>query len=118
MFITLGFVFGILSFGVPKFAVVFLLIQILSPRYWHQVFLWVMASACTLFLTVCIILTYAQCNPPRALWTFNIPDAKCIDPGATVPVAVFAGGEWPLSLISIHGAEIWMLIMPKPFPPS
>lgn len=93
MRITLGFVPGIIAFGLPKLAVISLLMQLLAPSRLHAALLWAFGAICLVLLVACIVWTYAQCDPPRAMWTFDLPGAKCSKPGATVPVSVAAGGE-------------------------
>jgi rhodopsin domain-containing protein len=95
MYITLGFVPGILSFTVPKFAVVLLLCNLLNPVRAHRWFLWTMAVINFIAITVCIVMVYASCDPPYAMWTLSVVP-KCWNPNVVVYSSIFAGGKLPL----------------------
>ena len=90
-YITIGFVPGILSFTVPKFAVVLLLCDLLNPSRLHRWFLWGMAAINFTAIIVCIIIVYASCDPPYAMWTLSVVP-KCWDPKVVVYSSIFAGG--------------------------
>ena len=94
MYITLGFVPGILSFTVPKFAVILLLCNLLNPSRLHRWFLWTMAAINFIAIVVCIAIVYASCDPPYAMWTLSVVP-KCWDPNVVVYSSVFAGGRCP-----------------------
>ncbi|KAL2017579.1 hypothetical protein VTK56DRAFT_1952 [Thermocarpiscus australiensis] len=71
---------GILSFSLPKFAVVSLLTRLLNPSRWHRIFLWALAGVCNLILIGCVIILFAQCDPSASQWDFSLtPQAKCWD---------------------------------------
>lgn len=46
----------------------------------------------TVMATLCIIFTYAQCNPPRALWE-PVPGAKCWNPDSQANFSIATTGE-------------------------
>jgi len=83
---------GILSFSLPKFAVVSLLTRLLNPSRWHRIFLWLLAGVCQLALLGCVIILFAQCQPSAAQWDFSLtPTATCWDKWILVNYSIFAG---------------------------
>ncbi|KAK3335272.1 hypothetical protein B0T19DRAFT_351385 [Cercophora scortea] len=90
-FTIFGFVPGIMSFALPKFAVVSLLTRLLNPSRTHRIFLWVMAALCQTLLLGCVIILFAQCSPSRAQWDFSITDAVCWDHWILVKYSIGAG---------------------------
>jgi hypothetical protein len=93
MYITLGFVPGILSFTVPKFAVILLLCNLLNPTRLHRWVLWTMSAINFAAITACIVIVYAACEPVYAQWTLSIVP-KCWDPSYIVYSSIFAGGRF------------------------
>lgn len=87
-----GFLPGILSFALPKFAVVALLTRIMNTSRIHRIFLWTMTSLCLLSLLGCIIILFAQCTPAKSQWDFSIK-GKCWDPWVLVHYSMYAGGQ-------------------------
>ena len=81
---------GVMSFGLPKFAVVDLLTRLMNPSKWHRRFLWGMCILCllTLFATVGTLL--GQCTPTRAMWNFDM-EMTCVDPAHIVGFSLYAG---------------------------
>ncbi|KAI0006846.1 hypothetical protein F4779DRAFT_545928 [Xylariaceae sp. FL0662B] len=81
--------FGILTLPVGKISVVLLLQRLMGPtatfRKW---FLWVNMALFSASMVVSSILSFAQCNPPRALWT-EVPGATCLDPSIQADFAEF-----------------------------
>jgi hypothetical protein len=59
---------GIMSFTLPKFAVVILLVKILNPGRWHRAFMWAVTILYFLLSTGQITLNFAQCTPAAAQW--------------------------------------------------
>ncbi|KAH9232500.1 hypothetical protein K456DRAFT_1750874 [Colletotrichum gloeosporioides 23] len=53
-----GFPAGVMSFGLPKLAVVALLTRIMNPSKGHKIFLWAMTLFCLANLAGCWILVY------------------------------------------------------------
>ncbi|KAK3693451.1 hypothetical protein B0T22DRAFT_370054 [Podospora appendiculata] len=90
-FTIFGFVPGVMSFALPKFAVVSLLTRLLNPSRKHRIFLWAMAGLCQILLLGCIIILFAQCSPSRAQWDFSITDAVCWDHWILVKYSIGAG---------------------------
>jgi hypothetical protein len=87
-----GFLPGVMSFGLPKFAVVALLTRILNASRSHRVFLWCMTGLCMVSLLGCIVILFAQCTPSQSQWDFSI-QGKCWDRSILVHYSMFAGGE-------------------------
>lgn len=87
-----GFLPGILSFALPKFAAVALLTRLLNASRAHTIFLWALTTWCCVSLMGCIVILFAQCTPSRSQWDFNVK-GKCWDPWILVYYAMYAGGE-------------------------
>ncbi|KAJ9143879.1 Integral membrane protein [Pleurostoma richardsiae] len=87
---TAAFCPGVLSFGLPKMAVIVLLTRLLNPRPYHKYFLWFMGIWCqlTLFATVGVLL--GRCTPARSLWDFSVK-GKCFDTSILVAYCIYAG---------------------------
>jgi hypothetical protein len=85
-----GFCPGILSFAIPKLAVVALLTRIMNPSQRHKVFLWAMTVGCLVILMGCVIIIYAQCTPTQSQWDFSVP-GTCWSPWILIYYAIFAG---------------------------
>ncbi|RYP27379.1 hypothetical protein DL768_011247 [Monosporascus sp. mg162] len=88
-----GFVPGVLSFAVPKLAVVALLVRLLNPSKTHRNFLWFLSGSCILVLMGCIAILFGQCIPSRSQWDFSIIEKTCIDPYVLVDYSIFAGAS-------------------------
>jgi len=87
-----GFAPGVLSFVTPKLAVVALLTRIMNPSGRTKIFLWALTCVSGLFIVGCVIILYAQCDPPKALWDSTVENPKCWDPTILVDYSIFAGG--------------------------
>jgi hypothetical protein len=81
---------GILSFAIPKLAVVALLTKLLNPSPAHRVFLWCASSVTTIVLFGCVVILYAQCTPSRSQWDFSVK-GECWSIWVLVNYAIFAG---------------------------
>lgn len=88
---TAAFCPGVISFGLPMLAVVYLLTKLLNPSKLHTYFLWWLGIWCqlTLFATVGILL--GKCTPARSLWDFSVK-GTCIDNNILVSYCIYAGG--------------------------
>ncbi|KAK2049471.1 integral membrane protein [Colletotrichum somersetense] len=86
-----GFPFGVMSFGLPKLAVVSLLTRIMNPSRRHTIFLWSISLFCLLNLVVCIIILFAQCQPSRSQWDFSVTKKTCWDRNVLVYFAIYSG---------------------------
>ncbi|KAK8862590.1 integral membrane protein [Apiospora arundinis] len=88
---TAAFCPGILSFGLPKLAVIALLTRILNPSRAHLWFLWTMGIVCTASLLATVGVLLGQCTPARSLWTFSITEKTCFDKKILIDYCVYAG---------------------------
>ena len=88
---TAAFCPGVMSFGLPKLAVIYLLTKLLNPSRWHKWFLWWQGIWCqlTLFATVGVLL--GRCRPARSLWDFSV-EGTCFDNNILVAYCIYAGG--------------------------
>lgn len=86
-----GFCPGILSFAVPKLAVVVLLTRLLNPGRRHRVFLWGLVALCSVSLIACVPVLFGRCTPSRALWDLSVPPDACFSPWVLVFFAMYAG---------------------------
>jgi hypothetical protein len=83
--------FSIMNLAFVKLSISFLLLRILGPHAkWSKLFLHVNMVLFTLTMVVASILTFVQCDPPRALWE-PVPGAKCWDPSIQAGYATFGG---------------------------
>lgn len=81
--------FGILTLPVGKISVVLLLERIMGQTtIWRRWFLWVNMALFTASMVVSSILSFAQCNPPRALWS-EVPGSVCLKPSIQANFATF-----------------------------
>lgn len=87
-----GFLPSILSFGLPKLAVVALLTKIVLPSRRHRYFMWFITTLCTLMLVACIVVMYARCTPARSQWDFSVK-GRCWSPWILVRFSVLAGSK-------------------------
>ncbi|KAK4232889.1 hypothetical protein C8A03DRAFT_19924 [Achaetomium macrosporum] len=59
---------GILSFVVPKFAVVILLAKILDPGRRHKMFMWIISAVYSLMSVGIVVAVWVQCTPVAVQW--------------------------------------------------
>ncbi|KAK4120186.1 hypothetical protein N657DRAFT_538094, partial [Parathielavia appendiculata] len=59
---------GILSFTLPKFAVVILLVKVFNPGRWHRAFFWIISLLYLLGSVGGAILNFVECTPAAAQW--------------------------------------------------
>ncbi|CAG9950727.1 unnamed protein product [Clonostachys rosea f. rosea IK726] len=90
LFTILSFPFGILSFTIPKLAVVTLLTRLLNPSRVRQAFLWSLAWLCLISVIICIIILFTQCTPAAFMWG-GAPEGKCISPWVLINFSIFTG---------------------------
>ena len=95
-FTMLNFPFGILSFALPKVAVVALLVRVLSPHRNHRYFLWGLSLTCMVLLLISPLLLFLQCRPVYSAWTLDFPrdQVKCWDPSVLLDFSTVAGCEY------------------------
>ncbi|KAK2616015.1 hypothetical protein N8I77_002734 [Diaporthe amygdali] len=83
--------FSIMNLAVVKLSMSFLLLRILGPQArWSKWFLYVNMVLFTTTMIVASIITFVQCDPPRALWE-PVPGAKCWDASVQAGYATFGG---------------------------
>lgn len=89
---TAAFCPGVISFGLPKMAVITLLMRLLNPGRLHKWFLWWLGiwAQLTLFATVGVLL--GRCTPARSLWDFSVK-GECFDNSILVAYCIYAGGK-------------------------
>ncbi|KAI3530439.1 integral membrane protein [Colletotrichum filicis] len=81
---------GIMSFGLPKLAVVSLLTRLMNPGVYHKWFLWWMGIWCQLTLFVTVGLLIGRCTPASSLWDFSI-QGTCFSPDILINFSIYAG---------------------------
>lgn len=93
---TVSFLFGIISFTVPKLAVSAMLNRILNPNIIHRIGLWFLTGFAAAVSAICIIILFTMCDPPKALWQTHLVmgGAKCKDTWILIDYAIFTGGEY------------------------
>lgn len=100
---SLSFLFGIVSFSIPKLAVAAMLTRIMNPNFWNRLAIWGLTGLGAVISGICIIVLFTMCDPPRALWKTHLVKegkASCRDTWILINYAIFTGG---LSLFQ------WML---------
>lgn len=104
LFTMLNFPFGIVAFGLPKIAVVALLVRLMNPSKMHRIFLWSLSITTLLVLIGCIGILFGQCTPSYAQWNLDITEKKCWNKWIIVYYAIGAGGEslGPNSSVRFH----------------
>ncbi|TDZ17900.1 hypothetical protein Cob_v009185 [Colletotrichum orbiculare MAFF 240422] len=85
-----GFPAGVMSFGLPKVAVVVLLTRILNPGPRHKNILWGLSLFCLLSLTANMVLLFIRCRPTQSNWDFSL-SPRCWDKWILVYFAVYTG---------------------------
>ncbi|KAL9118844.1 MAG: hypothetical protein Q9187_004601 [Circinaria calcarea] len=82
--------FGIMALGTSKISVAFLLLRIFGPNtVWRRWFLYVTMVITFLVNALACIISFVQCNPPRALWE-TVPGARCWDPSSQANYSTFS----------------------------
>jgi hypothetical protein len=81
---------GVLSFAIPKLAVVALLTKLLNPSPAHRMFMWCSTSLTTIVIFGCVVILYAQCTPSRSQWDFSV-EGSCWSRWILVNYSIFAG---------------------------
>lgn len=100
----ISFIFGIISFALPKLAVAALFHRILNPTTFQQVIIWGLVSLVALIGLVNILIYVTMCDPIQGIWKPSMVmrgEAKCRDIWILVDYATFNGGELFFPRISI-----------------
>ncbi|KAK3312111.1 hypothetical protein B0H66DRAFT_486236 [Apodospora peruviana] len=90
LLVSASFVPSLLSFGLPKFAIVALLCRLLNPARWHRIFLWCWTSFVLACVLVGPLLHFTTCSPSRALWDFSVKNPVCRAPDLIVKWSYFS----------------------------
>lgn len=90
---TVSFLFGILSFTLPKIAVAYMLTRILNPSKGHKIFVFGLVGFAAVVSVVCIIFLFTMCSPPQSQWEVTRPDRVCRSPWMLIDYAMFTGCE-------------------------
>ncbi|TQN68218.1 hypothetical protein CSHISOI_07280, partial [Colletotrichum shisoi] len=85
-----GYPPGLLSFGLPKPAVVVLLTRILNPSKWQKRFLWTVATLCVANLFGFMAIIFGQCQPARLQWDSSVT-GTCWSKWVLVSYATYSG---------------------------
>ena len=86
---------GIMAVVTAKISVAFLILRIMGPStVWRKWSLYVCIILNFIIAVLACILTFVQCNPPRALWEppSQVPGAKCWNPKHQADYAIFSSG--------------------------
>ncbi len=84
---------GIFGFATGKISVALLILRILGPStIWRKWILYGCMASVFIINAIGSILTFVQCNPPRALWTPTIP-SHCWDPKVQSDYAIFLSSK-------------------------
>ncbi|KAJ5623787.1 hypothetical protein N7510_000096 [Penicillium lagena] len=90
---NVDFMFGIMSFCLPKLAIVALLDRLFQMKKSHRVMLW--GLTVTVFVVSCItvVIIWTMCDPPEAQWKPELQKqgAKCRNPWILVNYSIFNG---------------------------
>jgi hypothetical protein len=89
------FALGIMSFTTPKLAIAALLNRVMNPSQFHRWWLWFLTSLVFVSSTICIVVLFTMCDPPRALWQIDLlsaGQATCRPQKILVGYAIFTGG--------------------------
>ncbi|KAL3489188.1 hypothetical protein BJX62DRAFT_226740 [Aspergillus germanicus] len=88
------FALGIMSFTTPKLAIAALLNRVMIPSQFHRWWLWFLTSLVFISSTICIVVLFTMCDPPRALWQIDLlssGQATCRPQKILVGYAIFTG---------------------------
>ncbi|KAK4870119.1 hypothetical protein LT330_005173 [Penicillium expansum] len=94
MWNMISFIFGIISFAIPKLAVAALLHRILNPNLVQRLIVWGLVSLVAIIALVNILIYVTMCNPPQALWKSSMilnGEATCRDIWILINYATFNG---------------------------
>ncbi|KAG5980691.1 hypothetical protein E4U55_003774 [Claviceps digitariae] len=104
-FIVLGFATGKLSIGILLWRVVG------SATFWRKWLLCFTLALALIFSVINVVLTYAQCSTPEALWDYALVaegKATCWSPNIQVNFALFLSG-WNIVV------DLFLAVLPATF---
>ncbi|MCJ1405544.1 hypothetical protein MMC11_008772 [Xylographa trunciseda] len=106
--------FCIMAIAFGKVSVAFLILRLGPPDKFRRYLLYFAAGSMTVLYIFESIITFAQCSPPRALWTFDLP-AKCW-PSKVLTISAITLSSYSalldIVLPAIAVSIIWKLQMP------
>lgn len=91
----ISFIFGIISFALPKLAVAALLHRILNPSFIERIMMWGLVWMVAAIAIVNILIYVTTCNPPQGLWKPSMVlegTATCRNIWILIDFATFNGG--------------------------
>ena len=81
--------FGIMTFGTSKVSIALLVLRFTGPgNVWQKRSLYFCMISSMLVNSLGAIITFVQCNPPRALWE-EVPNSRCWNPKVQSGFAIF-----------------------------
>lgn len=113
------FALGIMAFATPKLAIASLLNRIMNPGKFHRVWLWVLTGLVFVASSICIIVLFTMCDPPKAMWQIHLmaTGATCRPIEILVGYAIFTGGMSPSAYWSYQTDEYCsILCVRRPVP--
>jgi hypothetical protein len=90
---NVDFMFGIMSFCLPKLAIVALLDRLFQMKRIHQIMLWGLTGTVFVVSCVTVVIIWTMCDPPEAQWKPELQQqgAKCRNPWILVNYSIFNG---------------------------
>lgn len=88
-FTLVAFVPGVISFTIPKFAVLLLLVKILSPGRIHRRIMWVISVIYGMAIIGMAVINFAQCTPAATQW--GGAQGRCWSRGITYGYSLMIG---------------------------
>lgn len=90
-----GFSPSVMTFGLPKLAVICLVSRLLNPSRLHAAFLWTLGGTTMASIVLCIAVLFGQCTPARAQWDLTVTHKTCLDKSVLVDIAIVSGCMHP-----------------------
>ena len=88
-----------------KISVAALLLRLIGPNTkWRKWFLYAVSILSFIFSVVTSIITFTQCDPPRALWE-KVPGSHCANPHIQTNLSVFLGCKPLASRLCLANAD-------------
>ena len=90
----------IVGLAAAKMSVACLMLRLIGPSiFWRKWLLHLSIVMTSIIGALCAIMTFVQCNPPRALWepASNVPGATCWNPKVQTDFAIFSGSTLDLA---------------------
>lgn len=113
MWNMISFIFGIVSFAIPKLAIAALLNRLLNPTLIQKSIMWSLTGMVSAIALANIILYLTECKPVEGIFKplmVASGAATCRDPWILIHFATFNGGARPYKIISII-----LLTLPRSF---